>query len=821
MYAQTFFVIKPLIIHFLAILHSLIQENTETTVGVKIVTGLADAYSKEATSKGRIQILSAVAPHMSAKELQDAFKHSNKNGEITSCTPYEITKAKIHQKLYGATAKQPKKPIIRMCTPIEDIAFVLEFLHSPEAVQRSSYKTASCEGKKGSWISELLGGGTQPVMWLKKNKARLYQHYREECTKKERKPIGKTKFYEGLDAGNFHEMAEMAGLCNHCTEYGGQNFQSLETLLDTIEKRSPLTCSTTTYKSTIPEMRKRVKRFKGYLIAEFPKHLRQHDECATHCMHWYLSSSPDCTHHPNTCHLCNERWSIFEDLQKCIDETEGTHEEKAELVDSLQQIQSNLSQYISHLVRSVHQRQQFQQDIQNLQPGETVIVVDYMMKLLFRKLYEPQSDWFGKKGVSLHGAMFFYRETSDGPIMTEYHDYFTEDDRQNWFFSASCIEESCRNFKELHPQTNSMKIWSDNGPHYKNTSLIFWLSNLKSLTNIELLQYNNFEPQEGKTKLDSHYATLKFALKSYMKEKHDVTSTDSITRGASGRLRGTHIYEVSINRTEEPASATTWSGISKYFSFTYKYNDDSCFDSIVAQEQTGLGRTNKICHNQMKGLWKNETSTTGASSKFEMEAAAKVTKLPPKQKHSRQEPHSTNNDITATQNQKECNNILTPLLQCPDCHTVFLREGNIQRHRQSAICIQKQQQSNHLKRKIDENTTLGTSIKQAKQLQDIEFDKSQAQLEKELESQNKWNILIRGSALKSQQPKRSAIRFNKYQIEVMVDCYNKGQDKSKRYTPHQCQVEMGKHLNLTPKDVLSESQIRSYWSRYHRNKNKP
>ena len=42
-----------------------------------------------------------------------------------------------------------------------------------------------------------------------------------------------------------------------------------------------------------------------------------------------------------------------------------------------------------------------------------MVVSDYMMKLMFQKLYEPQRDWFGKKGVSLHGMMFFYlkRET--------------------------------------------------------------------------------------------------------------------------------------------------------------------------------------------------------------------------------------------------------------------------------------------------------------------------------------------------------------------------------------------------------------------------
>ena len=57
-----------------------------------------------------------------------------------------------------------------------------------------------------------MGGGTQPVMWLKKNKTKLYKQYREECIANDRKPIGRTKFYHGITAGNFREMVEMAGL---------------------------------------------------------------------------------------------------------------------------------------------------------------------------------------------------------------------------------------------------------------------------------------------------------------------------------------------------------------------------------------------------------------------------------------------------------------------------------------------------------------------------------------------------------------------------------------------------------------------------------
>ena len=179
-----------------------------------------------------------------------------------------------------------------------------------------------------------------------------------------------------------------------------------------------------------------------------------------------------------------------------------------------------------------------------------------------------------------------------------------------------------------------MKIWSDNGAHYKNTSLVLWLSNLKELTNVDLRQFNNFEPQEGKTKLDSHYATLKFAFKSYLKEKNDITSVEDISKAASGRLRGTHVHEVSIDRGEEPASGNTWTGISQYFSFSYKYDDNGDFKELTAQEQRGLGSTTKLSTARIARLWKDTSSTFGTevSSKFQVSEAAAVEAHPEKKK---------------------------------------------------------------------------------------------------------------------------------------------------------------------------------------------
>lgn len=62
---------------------------------------------------------------------------------------------------------------------------------------------------------------------------------------------------------------------------------------------------------------------------------------------------------------------------------------------------------------------------------------------------------------------------------------------------------------------STITLWTDNGAHYKNTSLLLWLSNISALTGVQVSSFRNFEPQKGKTKLDGHYATLKFSLKRF------------------------------------------------------------------------------------------------------------------------------------------------------------------------------------------------------------------------------------------------------------------------------------------------------------------
>lgn len=107
------------------------QERKKAEHGnTNIVEGLALSFSRERPgSPKRIELLSCVAQQFTNKELKEIFKYTNSRAEEVLCTNYEITKARLHSKVYGPGASVPKvnrQPCRKL--PPETIAFVLEFI---------------------------------------------------------------------------------------------------------------------------------------------------------------------------------------------------------------------------------------------------------------------------------------------------------------------------------------------------------------------------------------------------------------------------------------------------------------------------------------------------------------------------------------------------------------------------------------------------------------------------------------------------------------------------------------------------------------------
>ena len=97
----------------------------------------------------------------------------------------------------------------------------------------------------------------------------------------------------------------------------------------------------------------------------------------------------------------------FQHLRKQVTnavENVADQQKKVALSESWKVILSNYEEYLAHLMRTKHQGEYYQYVVDNLVPGEVAVIIDYKMKIeLGQRVRENQREWFGKRGISLHG----------------------------------------------------------------------------------------------------------------------------------------------------------------------------------------------------------------------------------------------------------------------------------------------------------------------------------------------------------------------------------------------------------------------------------
>lgn len=126
-----------------------------------------------------------------------------------------------------------------------------------------------------------------------------------------------------------------------------------------------------------------------------------HSDCAELCRDFafgecsssHQSSSPD----------FEDYYSVVKGLEACINGC-GNPEKREGYKKDFDEILENHLEYVAHLVCTKHQSDYYSHVTTNLKPGEIVIIIDYKMKPeMGKRLRENQREWYGKRGISIHG----------------------------------------------------------------------------------------------------------------------------------------------------------------------------------------------------------------------------------------------------------------------------------------------------------------------------------------------------------------------------------------------------------------------------------
>ena len=112
------------------------------------------------------------------------------------------------------------------------------------------------------------------------------------------------------------------------------------------------------------------------------------------------------------------------------------------------------------MLRTKHQSKYYKFILNNLQPGECLVIVDYKMKLeLGIRSREIKRDWYGKQGLSLHGLLVV-AQIGEKEKRTEVIDLWSEDTKQDAWFSQSAMDVG---FRWLEQELPGYHVYSFSG----------------------------------------------------------------------------------------------------------------------------------------------------------------------------------------------------------------------------------------------------------------------------------------------------------------------------------------------------------------------
>ena len=101
-------------------------------------------------------------------------------------------------------------------------------------------------------------------------------------------------------------------------------------------------------------------------------------------------------------------------------------------------------------------------------------------------------------------------------------------------------------------KTEYLILWKsfchlDNGPHYHNTGFILYLAEVSQAFQLTLVEYNNFEAGEGKSKLDTHFAHISHKIVRWVRVGNNLETGSQL-----GDLIGVCIFDLCSNSLKAP-----------------------------------------------------------------------------------------------------------------------------------------------------------------------------------------------------------------------------------------------------------------------------
>ena len=347
--------------------------------------------------------------------------------------------------------------------------------------------------------------------------------------------------------------------------------------IDTIASRKGILCidlSTTNIEEHIPTIKddcalleqnwQNVWQFLAFKFSEV--HLQIDSTCPVLCCRFGVNTIDTCDHDHDSneqCKLSMEALQVFDPfikLLRYIDIDNYTYdidnEMKLEIKSMIKTppiMKTQVKNYMSHRLRAKVQFAAIKTIYQDLTSNRCLLVFDHKQKVLPRQFREGQVDYFGKRGMSLLGAMFVRRV--DRKIKDEivsgleyrYIDCVMEHySAQDSVQVLSTIKLVIEYLRITYPCINSITLQSDNASCFAthdNIPFVYHLNKDMARNNyhIRIDRWIYTEAQTGKGRLDTHFSYVNTVFDSFVADGNDILTERDIYQALNfqGGILGT------------------------------------------------------------------------------------------------------------------------------------------------------------------------------------------------------------------------------------------------------------------------------------------
>jgi hypothetical protein len=164
-------------------------------------------------------------------------------------------------------------------------------------------------------------------------------------------------------------------------------------------------------------------------------------------------------------------------------------------------------------------------------PGEVLLVIDFKEKIrLCRRARETGDVFFNRPLRTLFSIYAYYRPNLNAPLATHVGNFISDDLSHDGQFVVQALPYFLESawFKSLKVPVHTIRLWSDNGPHFRTYQYLANIYALQKKFNMNFF-VEFFAENHGKSAVDSWFSVVSRALEDHTKRfGKEMASTDQL-----------------------------------------------------------------------------------------------------------------------------------------------------------------------------------------------------------------------------------------------------------------------------------------------------